>query len=1547
MSLRTAGSVLVVFLWSVAVVLGQNVWSVTYTTQSICVLEGSTVELSCSIRYPSGTVTSTVWFTKWGTGVEPEDLGQDPEYAGRLEYHGDKKNGHNLRITDLREKDSATYKFRFITDQTGWKYTGYPGVTLSVTGLQVKVTGGHQDKTLTCITTCTLTGNPTYIWYKNGQHLDESTSPQYKDLVSSNYDDSYSCAVKGHEDLHSPAVCVQDQICYRVTYTKRRICVLKGSTVDISCTYVGYYSTTSTFWFRSDKSTPEDLTSDPGYTGRVKYTGTYEGPSILRITDLREEDSAEYRFTFKTDNFEWGHSFPGTTLSVTGLQVKVTPAAEGQKTLTCITTCTLTGNPTYIWYKNGQRLDESTSPQYKDPVSSNYEDSYSCAVKGHEDLHSPAVCVQDQICSRVTYTKRRICVLKGSTVDISCTYVGYYSTTSTFWFRSDKSTPEDLTRDPGYTGRVKYTGTYRCPFTLRITDLREEDSAEYRFTFKTYNVEWGHSFPGTTLSVTGLQVKVTPAAEGQKTLTCITTCTLTDNPTYIWYKNGQHLDESTSPQYKYSVSSNYVDSYSCAVKGHEDLHSPAVCVQDQICSRVTYTKRRICVLKGSTVDISCTYVGYYSTTSTFWFRSDKSTPEDLTRDPGYTGRVKYTGTYRCPFTLRITDLREEDSAEYRFTFKTYNVEWGHSFPGTTLSVTGLQVKVTPAAEGQKTLTCITTCTLTDNPTYIWYKNGQHLDESTSPQYKYSVSSNYVDSYSCAVKGHEDLHSPAVCVQGQICNRVTYTKRRICVLKGSTVEISCTYVGYYSTTSTFWFRSDKSTPEDLTRDPGYTGRVKYTGTYRGPSILRITDLREEDSAEYRFTFKTDNFEWGHSFPGTTLTVTDLQVKVIPDTVTEGSWVKLTCSTTCTLTEIPNPTYIWYKNGEYLFSDSSPQYQYSVSRGGSDSYSCTLRGHEKLSSSKVTVDLQVKVSPDTEAGKRTLTCSTTCSLTVNPTYIWYRNGQSLAWPTSQQYSVWSSETESYSCAVKGHEELHSPAVCAQGDNCWRVTYTKRRICVLKGSTVNISCSYTHPTSYIEQGSFWFTQKHPVDFSSYPEYAGRVEYNRNTENHHTMTITDLTEKDSAEYKFRLLTTHDGRFSGLPGVMLTVTDILLEMHPTSVSEGERVTLRCRTKCPVSLNPTYIWYKNGQRLTKPITSYNSLILDPVSSEDTGNYSCAVEGFERILSPEETLTVRFGPKNTSVSVSPSGEIVEGSSVTLTCSSDANPPVDKYTWYKKNGASLTGSEKTYNFTTISSEDRGEYYCEAENKYGRLISSSLPVDVQYGPKNTSVSVSPSGEIVEGSSVTLTCSSDANPPVDKYTWYKKNVTSPKASGQSYIITNIISEDRGEYYCEAQNGRGSMNSTSLMIIVAGKQTSVMTAAVGIIVVVLVLILCLSVFMWFRKKASTSPSDTRDTADDGQGDSSPVYDNISSMAMTPTAAQTAATDDQDDVHYASVHFSRSKNQEVPLYSTVQKQDEDVQYAAVKFNHLSAATQPTAAQAAEVDPSVLYSTVNKPRNKKT
>ena len=122
----------------VTVVQGQNGWEVTYTSTQICALKGSTVDMNCTYRYPSiinninTTVEKRFWFTKEGIH-EYVDLRTDSEYTGRAQYHCD-ENDCALRITDLRESDSALYKFRLITNQPGGRMYGNPGVILSVTG---------------------------------------------------------------------------------------------------------------------------------------------------------------------------------------------------------------------------------------------------------------------------------------------------------------------------------------------------------------------------------------------------------------------------------------------------------------------------------------------------------------------------------------------------------------------------------------------------------------------------------------------------------------------------------------------------------------------------------------------------------------------------------------------------------------------------------------------------------------------------------------------------------------------------------------------------------------------------------------------------------------------------------------------------------------------------------------------------------------------------------------------------------------------------------------------------------------------------------------------------------------------------------------------------------------------------------------------------------------------------------------------------------------------------------------------------------------------
>ncbi|KAF5897889.1 B-cell receptor CD22-like, partial [Clarias magur] len=88
----------------------------------------------------------------------------------------------------------------------------------------------------------------------------------------------------------------------------------------------------------------------------------------------------------------------------------------------------------------------------------------------------------------------------------------------------------------------------------------------------------------------------------------------------------------------------------------------------------------------------------------------------------------------------------------------------------------------------------------------------------------------------------------------------------------------------------------------------------------------------------------------------------------------------------------------------------------------------------------------------------------------------------------------------------------------------------------------------------------------------------------------------------------------------------------------------------------------------------------------------------------------------------------------------------------------------------------------------------------PKNTRAVVLSSGDTVEGDSVNLSCSSDANPPVLTYSWFKQTAAADTllTTGQNYSISNISSQHRGLYYCTAHNLLGQHNSTPTLLDVS-----------------------------------------------------------------------------------------------------------------------------------------------------
>ncbi|XP_072513037.1 B-cell receptor CD22-like [Salminus brasiliensis] len=384
-------------------------------------------------------------------------------------------------------------------------------------------------------------------------------------------------------------------------------------------------------------------------------------------------------------------------------------------------------------------------------------------------------------------------------------------------------------------------------------------------------------------------------------------------------------------------------------------------------------------------------------------------------------------------------------------------------------------------------------------------------------------------------------------------------------------------------------------------------------------------------------------------------------------------------------------------------------------------------------------------------------------------------------------------------------------AAAQNGWSVNYSPKSICALKGSTVNMDCSYTYPHGHSVQKAFWTKDlvrppSEPPSLLNDTEYSGRVQYLGDKQHKSTIRLRDVTEKDQRKYYFRFTTDQPGgQYQGADGVDLSVTDLQVE-GPERVMEGGEVTLTCKTTCNLTDRPTFTWYRNGAPLS---SSTYQLHLQSVSREDAGRYHCAVEG-QKLHSPEVTLNVRYGVhQSVSVSISPSGEIMEGSSVTLTCNSDGNPPVE-YTWFK--GTSFIATGKTFTMKKISSVNSGGYKCMSSNKNEVKSSDPVTLNVLYPPKTATVSISPSGEIMEGSSVTLTCSSEGNPPVE-YKWFEG--TSLVAKGKTFTINKISSVDGGEYKCRSSNEHGekSSDTVTLNVLYPPKSVSVSVSPSGEIV--------------------------------------------------------------------------------------------------------------------------------------
>ncbi|XP_076611001.1 myelin-associated glycoprotein isoform X2 [Chaetodon auriga] len=119
-------------------------------------------------------------------------------------------------------------------------------------------------------------------------------------------------------------------------------------------------------------------------------------------------------------------------------------------------------------------------------------------------------------------------------------------------------------------------------------------------------------------------------------------------------------------------------------------------------------------------------------------------------------------------------------------------------------------------------------------------------------------------------------------------------------------------------------------------------------------------------------------------------------------------------------------------------------------------------------------------------------------------------------------------------------------------------------------------------------------------------------------------------------------------------------------------------------------------------------------------------------------------------------------------------------------------------------------------GGSIESSIArhrVDVLYAPRSTVATLSTPGPVSEGHIVTITCSSDANPPVVSYTWYRVETGQLTKRGEGEILVlKVKKEDSGAYLCEALAKMGSQRSNPVSLQVTTTTTDSSSLAGGIL---------------------------------------------------------------------------------------------------------------------------------------
>ncbi|CAG2239189.1 HMCN [Mytilus edulis] len=602
--------------------------------------------------------------------------------------------------------------------------------------------------------------------------------------------------------------------------------------------------------------------------------------------------------------------------------------------------------------------------------------------------------------------------------------------------------------------------------------------------------------------------------------------------------------------------------------------------------------------------------------------------------------------------------------------------------------------------------------------------------------------------------------------------VTIPQSSYSVLIGQQVTVSCTVTGTPTQTNVFWRKvvNGVQTNVDINGNSRFTG-----GTTSSPS-LTISNTQRSDEGIY--VCYATNIVGTSNSQNTFLEVTGgvpiVQISFLRYEVNFSSSITLGCSV------VSNPALL--------------QVYWRKTLGGTTSNIDVTNSGGKYSGSTLLIP----------------------SLTINNAAL--------------------SDEANYTCYATNSVGTGQSATTSLDvvGNFLTVSVPQSSYSVLIGQQVTIHCTVTGTPT--QTNVFWRKVVNGVQTNV--DINGNSRYSGGTTSSPSLTITNTQRSDEGIYlcyATNIVGTSNGQntFLDVTGDIPTVT---IQQQNYNVNFGNSTVL----VCSVIANPTHTtvyWRKIKNGVTTDINVANSnnkysgstvnnpsLQINNADLNDDGHYVCfasnsigtgqSTSAFLDVFGDIPTVTVGQNQYSSTF----------GQTVTMVCTVQANPTETSVYWRKlvngqmtnidMNNVRYTGStvgSPSLAITALELSDEGYYQCYAQNSVGTGSSQQTFLDVIGNVPNVSFTqTSFTGNY--GDTITLGCTVSANPGVTSVYWQKvsgsitstvdmsnSRYTGSSVSTPSLTITNLNSNDDGNYICLAANSIGTGQSIQGPLTVIG----------------------------------------------------------------------------------------------------------------------------------------------------